>query len=377
MRRTRWRLLKVGAALAVGLVFTNVQAVAAVGAWTVTRSPNQGVGLNEFLGVAAVSPNNLWAVGDSRIPYGATNRSPLIENNAGSGWNVVPSPTQTTSSTLFGVAASGARDVWAVGQSFPAALIEHYDGTSWSVVSNPGSNASLNGVAAISPTDAWAVGGGPVSAGSVTDALTEHWDGKAWRPVSAAVNPSQRAQLTAVAAVSASDVWAVGLLNRGTLVEHWTGGPTWNVVPAPATGRSRLFGVAAVASNDVWAVGQQSGINTLVEHWNGVTWSVVPSPNPAPAPGFNFAVSAFSAVAARSTNDVWAVGLTFENGAFSHTLTEHWDGSTWTIIASQNPATIQNILNGVAVAAGGVTAVGQQQSDQAGNSQTLVLQNPG
>ncbi len=45
-----------------------------------------------------------------------------------------------------------------------------------------------------------------------------------------------------------------------------------------------LNGVAAVSANDMWAVGdyESSGslLQTLTEHWNGTVWSVVPSPSP-------------------------------------------------------------------------------------------------
>src|SRR5207244_6438633 len=96
-------------------------------------------------------------------------------------------------------------------------------------------------------------------------------------------------QLNAVAAVSSSDVWAVGYyINTGilyqTLIGHWDGA-AWSAVPSPnlGTDNNALWGVAAVSSSDVWAVGwyhNGPGNQTLVEHWNGSLWSVVPSPNP-------------------------------------------------------------------------------------------------
>jgi len=38
--------------------------------------------------------------------------------------------------------------------------------------------------------------------------------------------------LNAVAAVLSSDVWTVGYLNYGTLIEHWDG-TKWSIVPSP------------------------------------------------------------------------------------------------------------------------------------------------
>ena len=62
--------------------------------------------------------------------------------------------------------------------------------------------------------------------------------------------------------------------------------------------------MAAVSSSDVWAVGSQ-GSRTLTEHWDGTRWSVVTSPNPLPTTkGNNFLTS----VTTVSSGDVWAVG---------------------------------------------------------------------
>ena len=109
-------------------------------------------------------------------------------------------------------------------------------------------------------------------------------------------------QLNGVASVSANDVWAVGV----ALTLHWNG-KKWSVVKSPNTGpANQLYAVAAVSTNDVWAVGFFQTVSgtrqTLTLHWNGHKWSIVASPNPGSADNF------FLAVAAVSTNDVWAVG---------------------------------------------------------------------
>src|SRR5262249_20137132 len=78
----------------------------------------------------------------------------------------------------------------------------------------------------------------------------------------------------------------------------------WRIVASPnGTLASRLWAVVAIATNDVWAVGETDG-HALTEHWNGSAWSIVP----APYPTGNGVQSALRAVAAASTNDVWAVG---------------------------------------------------------------------
>jgi hypothetical protein len=59
---------------------------------------------------------------------------------------------------------------------------------------------------------------------------------------------------------------------------------------------------------------------TVTEHWNGTRWSVVPSPNP-PA-GY---LDAFLGVVAISGCDAWAVGTT----DFASTVIAHWNGHIW------------------------------------------------
>ena len=212
------------------------------------------------------------------------------------GWNLIASPSRPGSyNFLSGVAALSTTDVWAVGDFFDNSsfkdqtLIEHWNGSTWSIVSspNPGSdNNDLFGVAGLSTNNVWAVGAFDTSNGSQT--LIEHWNGSTWSAVSSP-NPGLDNVLTGVVAVSANDVWAVGNSTPSTtshiktLIEHWNGS-NWNVVSSPNIGSrdNSLYGVAVVSASDVWAVGE-SFINgslrhqTLIEHWNGSNWSLIKS----------------------------------------------------------------------------------------------------
>jgi hypothetical protein len=90
--------------------------------------------------------------------------------------------------------------------------------------------------------------------------------------------------LSASAAITANDIWAVGefpIANTATqpLAEHFNG-TSWSVVSTPAL-NGTFTGVAGATSTDVWAVGNQAAgksVNTLIEHWNGTSWGVVSSP---------------------------------------------------------------------------------------------------
>jgi hypothetical protein len=64
---------------------------------------------------------------------------------------------------------------------FSHTLIEHWNGTAWKVQRSSGREAAgLIGVAAVSPTAAWAVGTHFNQAG-VRRTLILHWNGRAWK----------------------------------------------------------------------------------------------------------------------------------------------------------------------------------------------------
>jgi hypothetical protein len=205
---------------------------------------------------------------------------------------------------------------------------------------------------ALSGTDVWAVGGAQYADFS-NNTLVEHWNGQGWALVPAG-GPTGSI-LRGVAALGPSDIWAVGSggasgsATLATLVEHWNG-TAWSVVPSPNTNRLNfLRGVAALTTNDVWAVGDvvkdpNDGVSvtrSLIEHWNGTAWTVVPSPNVGQ--GNN----SLAAVAVRSANDAWAVGF-FDDVTGSiptrRTLIEHWNGTAWSVVASPNAGTGDNWL---------------------------------
>jgi hypothetical protein len=351
--------------------------------WGVVSSPNPGTSRNELLGIAAVSTNDVWAVGRRN---GAVAFQTLVMHWDGSVWSVVSSANPGTGDNEFqAVAAVSANDVWAVGDygnglDPQQTLVEHWDGSAWSVVSSPGPDNSskfLVGVAAVSANDVWAVGW---YSGNGINTLVEHWNGSAWSVVPSPNVGTAENLLTGIAAVSANDVWAVGLYfsatvtQARTLIEHWNGS-AWSVVSSPNVGANgnSLGGVSAVSANDLWAVGyymNSPGINrTLTEHWNGSAWSVVPSLDP----GGNS--DSLTGVAAVSAGNVWTVG-SYDTGtpAATQTLVEHWNGSRWSVVSSSSPGTNGNLLNAVAaVSANDVWAAGRYQS---GTYRTLVEHYP-
>jgi hypothetical protein len=359
------------------------------GTWKVVNSPSLSFGPNVLRSVAAVSPDDIWAVG-----YG------LIEHWDGANWNLVPTAPGGNPADLRSVTTVASNDVWAVGyrqetsiQGYLKTLIEYWDGSSWTVVPSPNGSTTtshLLGVDTVGANDIWAVGDFSAPAPTYVQTLIEHWDGSSWTLIpSPNVSGSSQNTLTSVAVVSANDIWAVGYSlqsNWKSLTMHWDGS-SWSIIPSPNVGPygNYLYSVSARAANDVWAVGStNNGGNTLVLHWDGASWSAVPSPNIA-----NW-TNALNSVTMVSANDVWAVGVaTFtwyiSDGdpiTSSQTIIQHWNGTTWSIVPSPNPGdannyygTITNELYGVAaVSASDVWAVGMYGKSDGLNvtSQTLV-----
>jgi hypothetical protein len=257
-------------------------------------------------------------------------------------------------------------------------------GGSWSAADqppNPGGPSRpniLNGVAVLSASNAWAVG---LYAGAVSDrTLTVHWNGTAWQVVPSLNpgGPNRENFLNGVAAVSAHDIWAVGSYDNGTadrtLIEHWNG-TGWKVVPSPNLGgpgnENILAGVVATSASNAWAVGKYSdgtAFQTLLEHWNGYTWKIVPSPNP----GGQDVNNALSGLAAASGSDAWAVGYYFKPGAAYRTMTLRWNGTIWKLVTSPNagPAFDDNFLYAAASLPGDAWAVGEVSDGAAARTLT-------
>ncbi len=317
--------------------------------------------------------------------------SATSESSCG-GWNVVSSPSPSSGfNSLNGIAAVSANDIWVVGFSNSSGLIEHWDGIQWSVISNstPGNFSRLSAVSAISASDVWAVGDYS-GANSVDFTLIEHWNGTQWSIVPSPNPGAAFNELSAVSAISANDVWAVGIYGgpdsnpnpSGTLIEHWNG-EQWSVVAHPTdmngiTTGATFAGIAGIPGNhfrsDAWTVGnyEPSGttpIQTLVEHWNGFKWEIVGSPNPSTSENY------LSGVTVITPDNAWAVGRYFnQRSALYQTLVEHWNGGHWGVVSSPNANSTDSGLNSVAaLSASDIWAVGEYLTNgDNGVYQTLI-----
>lgn len=164
--------------------------------------------------------------------------------------------------------------------------------------------------------------------------------------------------LNKVVALSDNDAWILGSTDKGNnfnsntgryfpLLEHWNG-KTWSVVQTADTSALLKKLVNQVGGGDVseevdlndmtvlnddniWAVGEISAqklgqasqygsphpimmINSagqsLIEHWDGSSWQIVAHPEGAGASqSFGGISDSFSTVSAISANDIWAFGM--------------------------------------------------------------------
>lgn len=303
-----------------------------------------------LFGVAATSARNAWAVG--QFQSGQVTRT-LIAHWNGKRWRRVPSPNPARAGdNLNGVAATSTTSAWAVGAQNGHSLILRWNGKIWRPMRSP-DIGNLAGVAATSATNAWAVGiGGPKG----TQTAIEHWNGKAWRVVR---SPVKVGNLEAVAVSSPSNAWAVGFSGRFTtskaLAEHWDG-TAWRVVHSPdPAGAGTLLGVAATSAGNAWAVsgaaGQGLGTSiSVINRWNGRTWKRLASPNPVPGG------AVFFGAAASSASNAWAVGADFVFVNGPHNVIAHWNGKTWRLVSS--PILDGSLFGVTAISAANAWAVG-------------------
>ena len=254
--------------------------------WTAMGTPNEPGAAGAILhSVSCVSTSDCWAVGQTDDDTG-TSLGTLIVHWDGTSWSLgSPAPTGEPFERLNSVDCLTASDCWAVGLAgpnqpnddflpiFPGApgdqgIVEHYDGSTWSVVPSliePAPNGGyLSAVTCVSATDCWATGSTTGGSGGVpTGTLAEHWNGSRWSVVPTPSSPLlASAILTDVTCLSSTQCWATataalggGNFNPVAAIEAWNG-IDWSVQPSPnVTVAAFLDGVACVRGDACWSVG--------------------------------------------------------------------------------------------------------------------------
>jgi photosystem II stability/assembly factor-like uncharacterized protein len=230
-----------------------------------------------------------------------------------------------SSPALQGVAALSPDDVWAVGD---LGIILHHAHGAWTQVANPAGPKQLHAITMLSPSDGWAVG----DQGTIL-----HYSGGAWKDVSFHTS----ANLYAIAMLSSAEGWIAG--NDNTIL-HGTGG-NWQSVPAPQ-GLAMVGGIAMRSPTDVWITTDRGFL-----HYNGSAWRKS-GPALSQFPG---------GITLLSPTDGWGVG--------SNIL--HFDGTTWKPAGDQPGS---ELLRGIAMtSATNGWAVGGQEHGPSGSETAALL----
>ncbi len=199
------------------------------------------------------------------------------------------------------------------------------EGTSYSVT------GVLSAVAASSAGNAWAVGTG----GAGGKALIVHWNGSRWSSVPTGAPPDTA--LHAVAVSSASNAWALGETNSGrgaAVILHWNG-RAWKRVSFSAPAGTFLDSVSVTSPASAWAVGSYStsADHAIALRWDGSAWRRVSLPKLALPTGYQG--TALTGVSATSRSNAWAVGaFVAEAAGAGGGFALHWDGRSWKRVSS-------------------------------------------
>ena len=304
--------------------------------WSIVAGPNAGSGVltSGLRGVSCVSATSCFAVGSSISKAGSAT---LVERWDGATWSIVASPTPAGSGSdigLIGVECASDSNCFAVGNGGTNTLVERWDGAAWSIAPSPsphaGSDVELDGVACSSDTNCFAVGTFDNAGGTDFITLIEHWDGSTWSIVPGARN-SLMTQLVGVACPLAAGCFAVG---DDAIAQQWDGTSWTTAAFRSRSSQSHLYQVACASPDDCFAVGSfadSQAEKTLIEHWDGSSWAIVPSPNPA-----NAFESQLFGVTCVSHESCTAVGGKATD-ANQLPLIEHWNGKRWSIVAAADP----------------------------------------
>jgi len=224
-----------------------------------------------YLAVASPGRTAGWAVGGA-----GGNGNPATGRPAGARWQHGSWRAIRLRSGLSGwlgaVSADSAKDAWAV--SIVSGYVLHWNGTKWAVARRFPEHSlpsELTGVTALSPSNVW-VFGGP---GADPGLGTWHFNGHSWHQVTSGPGVG----IVTASPLSATNIWAIGSSSAPQdSIVHFTG--KWQSVRATALSGLQFTAIAAVSKHDVWAVGtvQTNSFLPRLVHLTSRGWSRVRVP---------------------------------------------------------------------------------------------------
>jgi hypothetical protein len=334
--------------------------------WVIETTPNAAGALgSELFGVSCTSSTDCTAVGSYTDSSGV--EVTLADAWNGTDWATqkTPNPAGSQDNQLSGVSCTAATSCTAVGQDLSGTgvqvtLADAWNGTTWATEKTPNPTGSevnqLSGVSCTSSTACTAVG----SSDGTT--LPEAWNGTKWA-IETSPNPpgSEDNQLSGVSCNSSTACTAVGSSEEVALSESWNG-TTWVIETthnSSGAEASQLLAVSCTSAAACTAVGSytdSAGIGaTLAEAWNGTSWTIEPTAEPTGATD-----GELSAVSCTAPTACEAVGSFIDPEQAEVALAEAWNGTTWVIEKTPNPAgSAESELAGVScTSATACTAVG-------------------
>ena len=231
--------------------------------------------------------------------------------------------------TLSAVSCPSTNSCFIVGEAYAGqetnqTLVEHWDGTTWSIMQSPaplGPSGWSSRVSSRKHQKLLAVGtfSSAPNGHVVWRALVEYWDGATGRSFRAPNVSYAVTELSGVSCLGANNCYAVGnyyasipsVYTIQTLVEHWNG-TNWTVMPTPRHSSNQVHALNRVTcqtATSCFAVGVSDDA-VLVEHWNGTSWSVMDSPTLAGGSLSDVACHNTTCFAVGSANSkTWSSGI--------------------------------------------------------------------
>jgi hypothetical protein len=289
--------------------------------------------------VAAAAPDAAWAGGYTGRAGGGTGWGTLMMHWDGTHWARVTSPPVLNGAPgiIEGIAALSPSDAWAVGFTGPSAttlkpLLLHWDGTRWTQVAAPLPAAGFLDAIAMTPhSGGWAIGQEGTSA-NAGKSLLLRWDGRNWQKIPAPAALGDHLTPRGVAVTSPGTAWVIALGDTASkfgrsAVMRWTTRSWERAAFALDRPNVQLFQVASAPDGTAWAVGQDAtgadsrGIERppLTMRWTGTTWQAVPVP---------VKVAGLYGVTVAADGTAWAVG-----GTPDGLLATRWTGRAWETVS--------------------------------------------
>jgi|GEM_PF-1014808 len=193
---------------------------------------------------------------------------------------------------LKAVWAPAVNDVYAGG---PGGLIQHWNGTNWTQITNS-TTKTIYAIHGLSTKDIWVVGGDAYTTNITNRCLILHYDGTKWSEMAAPKYSGWTYPLSAVYAVGPKDVWAT--TDTGTFPVHYDG-TSWKFVTLPLLLDGSLNAITSVSGGHLFFVGTHGQI---VQYYNG-TWTLEQKTESG-----NFSVNLLQTIWGTDLNNLYAGG---------------------------------------------------------------------